>query len=101
MSWMKVLRIIIILIELGLLLFSASEIIEYSITPENYMIGSEAMVSSGGWSYQSVFNFFIFHLSIMGSSILLFVLVIFKLKRSNYLIYILIIIFQIVIVCFL
>ena len=67
----KILKTVIIVVEVLLLVICASEIYEFSKDSNSYHLGSEAMVENGGWSYSSNFTFIFFNSIMIVFSILL------------------------------
>ena len=75
----KILKTVIIVVDILLLLICASELYEFLKDSNSYHLGSEAMIENGGWSYSSNFTFIFFN-SIM---IILSILLSFLASRSK------------------
>lgn len=57
----KILKTVIIVVDILLLLICASELYEFLKDSNSYHLGSEAMIENGGWSYSSNFTFIFFN----------------------------------------
>ena len=71
---MKLVNYLFLLIMLFMGIKAISEIVTYLLHPENYFLGSEAMISNGGNFYKSEMYFLFFHsltITILVISILL------------------------------
>lgn len=67
----KILKTIIIVVEVLLLAICASELYEFMKNSNSYHFGSEAMIENGGWSYSSSFAFIFFNSVMIVFSVLL------------------------------
>jgi hypothetical protein len=67
----KILKTVIIVVEVLLLVICASELYEFLKDSNSYHLGSEAMIENGGWSYSSNFTFIFFNSIMIVFSILL------------------------------
>ena len=75
---MKYFRLILALIPIGIMVLAISEIFSYMESPESYKLGSDAMVSNGGYKYKSPLTFVTFQ----GLQIMLSVLAVFFLLNK-------------------
>ena len=67
----KILKTVIIVVDVLLLVICASELYEFLKDSNSYHLGSEAMIENGGWSYSSNFTFIFFNSIMIILSIIL------------------------------
>ncbi|HPU46944.1 MAG TPA: hypothetical protein PLQ91_04920 [Bacteroidales bacterium] len=87
----KILKTVIIVVDILLLLICASELYEFLKDSNSYHLGSEAMIENGGWSYSSNFTFIFFNSIMIILSILLSFLA-FRSKKIKFLLLILLLV---------
>ncbi|MDI3480334.1 MAG: hypothetical protein PWQ14_1480 [Rikenellaceae bacterium] len=67
----KILKTVIIVVDVLLLVICASELYEFLKDSNSYHLGSEAMIENGSWSYSSNFTFIFFNSIMIILSIIL------------------------------
>lgn len=78
-----IIKTLTMIVEVLLILICSSELYEFLYNPNEYHIGSEAMIENGGWAYRSNFTFIFFNSIMIAFSILLSILAL-KSKKINF-----------------
>lgn len=78
---MKYIKWLPILASVVIMLIAVTEIISYLRNPENYMLGSEAMIGNGGFKYKNELSFLLYYsLQILAS--LFSIIILLKSKQT-------------------